>query len=159
MKPKKLWRLMTGTMAFGAALCIFSGAAMSGATPTIKLGVLPANQPEEMVKRFTSLIDYLLTGDTPMAYLAPVTISRARYHSKHDPVPEFPIALNTRYLDPEVQKKILSAPLTMHEKDLPALKAIDPKYERWVKIAWKDYQPVKETIDKVHGAKFYTLKE
>ena len=38
-------------------------------------------------------------------------------------------------------------------------KAIDPKYQKWVKVQWKDYQGVKATIDKVHSQKFYALKD
>jgi len=292
---------MAGVMALGMVMFGVCGTAAAENQLVITMGVLPVNQPETMVKRFSPLIDYLkketgynfklktyptgsksggytaavkglLSGDTPMAYLAPVTISQARHHSKnvqpivcavrggsptyvgeivvrkdsnirkvedlvgrrvigaspsstsgnllpsgmlidkgidkasfaamdfagghdkaanavldgkydaawindknfqkfknkgvglraiwvHDPVPEFPIAINTTYMKPEAQKKILTALLTMHEKDPAALKAVDPKYERWVQVTWKDYQPVKETIDKVHGAEFYALKD
>lgn len=301
MKQTRQLIVMAGALALGVAMSSLTTPVAAGGEPVIKLGVLPVNQPETMVKRFSPLIAYLkketgydfklqtyrtgsksggytaavrglLSGDTPMAYLAPVTISQARHHSEsvqpivcavrggsptyvgeivvrkdsdiqkvedlvgrrvigaspsstsgnllpsgmlidkgidkarfaamdfagghdkaanavlegkydaawindknfqkfknkgvglraiwvHDPVPEFPIAINTNYMKPEVQKKILNALLTMHEKDPAALKAVDPKYERWVKVAWKDYQPVKETIDKVHGAKFYALKD
>ena len=301
MKREIHMTAMAGVVALSVLMSGLYGSVAAESQPIIVLGVLPVNQPETMVKRFSPLIDYLkketgynfrlqtyptgsksggytsavkglLSGDTPMAYLAPVTISQARHHSKsvqpivcavrggsptyvgeivvrrdsdiqtvqdlvgrrvigaspsstsgnllpsgmlidkgidkasfaamdfagghdkaanavldgkydaawindknfqkfknkgaglraiwvHDPVPEFPIAVNTKYLKPDVEKKILAALLTMHEKNLAALQAIDPKYERWVQVEWKDYQPVKATIDKVHGAKFYALKD
>lgn len=301
MKQTKQLIVMTGALALGMAMSSLTAPAAAGGESVIKLGVLPVNQPETMVKRFEPLVTYLkketgydftlqtyptgsksggytaavrglVSGETPMAYLAPVTISQARHHSDsvqpivcavrggsptyvgqivvrkdsdiqkvadlvgrrvigaspsstsgnllpsgmlidkgidkssfaamdfagghdeaanavldgkydatwindknfqkfknkgvglraiwvHDPVPEFPIAVNTKYLPPDVQRKIVSALLAMHEKDLAALQAVDPKYERWVKVAWKDYQPVKETIDKVHGPKFYALRD
>lgn len=269
--------------------------------PAIGFGVLPVNQPETMAERFGPLVDYLeketgfdfelrtyptggqsggytaavrglLSGDTPFAYLAPVTISQARHHDQaiepvvcairggsptyvgqiavrtdsdlqrpedlvghrvigaspsstsgnlmpsgmlverdidkssfaamdfagghdkaaqavldgrydaawindknfqkfkdqgvglraiwvHDPVPEFPITVNTRYVKPEVLERIRTALLQMHTKDLAAIQAIDPKYESWVSIRWEDYAPVKATIDKVHGADFYGLTD
>ena len=75
----------------------------------IRFGVLPINEPETMQKRFSPLMEYLeretgydfelrlystgsksggynaavrglLSGDTPLAYLAPVTMSQARHH-------------------------------------------------------------------------------
>jgi len=75
----------------------------------IRFGVLPINQPETMARRFDPLIAYLeretgkdfelvtwptgsksggytaavrglLSGDTPLVFLAPVTISQARHH-------------------------------------------------------------------------------
>lgn len=292
---------MAGVLALGSVLMILSSVGEAKDKQVIKLGVLPVNQPETMVKRFSPLIAYLeketgynfelqtyptgsksggytaavrglLSGDTAMAYLAPVTISQARHHDNrvepivcavrggsptyvgqivvrkdsdikkvedligrrvigaspsstsgnlmpsgmlidkgidkskfaamdfagghdkaanavldgkydaawindknfqkfknkglglraiwvHDPVPEFPIAVNTRYLKPDAQAKILAALLKMHKKDADALKAIDPKYQKWVKVQWKDYQGVKATIDKVHGQKFYALKD
>ena len=268
---------------------------------TIQFGVLPVNEPEEMVERFAPLIAYLsketgydfelktyptsgegsgytaavrglLSGDTPFAYLAPVTISQARHHDQaiepvvcavrggsptyvgqiavrtdsdiqrpedlvgrrvigaspsstsgnlipsgmlvekgidkasfaamdfagghakaaqavldgdydaawindknfqklkdkgvglraiwvHDPVPEFPVTVNVRYVKPEVLAKVRTALLQMHEKDLSALQAIDLKYEKWVRVQWEDYEPVKRTIDAVHGLAFYELKD
>jgi len=78
---------------------------------------------------------------------------------QHAPVPEFPITVNTRYIDKEALDKIRAALLKMHDKDAAALKAIDPKYEKWVSIRWEDYQAVKDTIDKVHGEEFYVLKD
>ena len=77
----------------------------------------------------------------------------------HAPVPAFPIAVNTAYLDAAVQERILDALLAMHSKDPDGLKAIDPKYERWVAVDWQAYRPVKETIDRVHGSGFYELKD
>ena len=267
----------------------------------IRFGVLPVNQPETMAERFQPLIEYLsretgyrielktyptagksggytaavrglLSGDTPFAYLAPVTISQARHHDPaiepvvcavrggspsyvgqiavrtdsdiqrpedlvgrrvigaspsstsgnlmpsgmliargidkatfaamdfagghdkaaravldgsydaawindknfqkfkdqgvglravwvHEPVPEFPITANTRYVRPEVLDRIRTALLAMHEKDPAALRAIDPKYDKWVSVRWQDYAPVKLTIDAVHGDQFYVLKD
>lgn len=267
---------------------------------TIRFGVLPVNQPDVMIKRFSPLISYLeketgldfelvtyatgsksggytatvknlISGDTPIAYLAPVTISQARHHDRrieplvcavrggsptyvgeiavrkdsdiktvedligrrvvgaspsstsgnllpsgmliekgiskrqfavmdfagghdkaangvlegkydaawindknfqkfkdkgiglraiwvHAPVPEFPITVNTRFLSKETVAKIRAALLKMDTSDLAALQSIDPKYEKWTRISWKDYQPVKDTIDKVHGKDFYALK-
>jgi ABC-type phosphate/phosphonate transport system substrate-binding protein len=67
-----------------------------------------------------------------------------------NPYPEFPIAVNTAYLDAAVQERVLDALLAMHNsKDPDRLKAIDPKYERWVALDWQAYRPVKETIDRV----------
>ncbi len=267
----------------------------------IRFGVLPINQPETMAQRFTPLIEYLeretgydfelrtyatgsktggytaavrglLTGKTPFAYLAPVTISQARHHDQqvepvvcavragspsyvgeivvredsdihtvedligrrvigsspsstsgnlmpsgmlvekgieksefaamdfagghdkaaqavlsgeydaawindknfqkfkdqgvglraiwiHSPVPEKPIVVNARYVNPETLDKVRAALLVMHKKDIAAMQAIDPKNEHWVEVQWEAYQPVKETIDKVHGPKFYALTE
>jgi len=267
----------------------------------IRFGVLPVNQPETMAERFAPLIAYLnkqtsyrfelktyptsgktggyaaavrglLSGDTPFAYLAPVTISQARHHDSaiepvvcavrdgsptyvgqiavrtdsdiqrpedlvgrrvigaspsstsgnlmpsgmlidkgidkasfaamefagghdkaanavlegrydaawindknfqkfkgqgvglrpvwvHDPVPEFPITVNTRYVRPEVLEQVRTALLRMHENDLAAIHAIDPKYEQWVSVNWQNYAPVKKTIDAVHGVKFYELND
>ncbi len=267
----------------------------------IRFGVLPINQPETMTQRFTPLIEYLeretgydfelrtyatgsktggytaavrglLTGKTPFAYLAPVTISQARHHDQqvepvvcavragspsyvgeivvredsdihtvedligrrvigsspsstsgnlmpsgmlvekgieksefaamdfagghdkaahavlsgeydaawindknfqkykdqgvglraiwiHSPVPEKPIVVNARYVNPETLDKVRAALLVMHKKDIAAMQAIDPKNEHWVEVQWEAYQPVKETIDKVHGAKFFALTE
>jgi hypothetical protein len=45
----------------------------------------------------------------------------------------------------------------MHTKDPAVLRAIDPKYEKWVAIRWEDYAPVAKTIDAVHGPGFYEL--
>lgn len=267
----------------------------------IRFGVLPVNQPETMSKRFQPLIDYLeretgydfalqtyatgsksggydaavrglLTGETPFAYLAPVTMAQARHHDAavepvvcavrggsptyvgeiavrrdsdiqspedligrrvigaspsstsgnlmpsgmllergleksefaamdfagghdkaaravlegrydaawindknfqkfkdqgvglravwvHDPVPEFPIAVNARFVRPELLEKVRSALISMHTRDLAAIRAIDPKYEKWVAIRWDDYAPVKRTIDAVHGPGFYALQD
>jgi len=288
-----------GALAFGSAGQ--SATPVTTETPAIGFGVLPVNAPETMTERFAPLIAYLeastgyrielktyptsgsgggytaavrglLSGDTPLAYLAPVTISQARHHDRaieplvcavrggaptyvgqiavrtdsdiqrpedlvgrrvigaspsstsgnllpsgmliekgidkssfaamdfagghdkaakavldgrydaawindknfqkfkdqdgglraiwvHDPVPEFPIAVNTRYTRPEVLEKVKSALLHMHEKDVSAIKAIDPKYERWVAIRWEDYEGVKRTIDSVYGPNFYALKD
>lgn len=77
----------------------------------------------------------------------------------HDPVPEFPITVNTRYVKPEVLDKVRTALLEMHKKDAAAIQAIDPKYEKWVSIGWEGYAPVKKTIDAVHGVAFYQLKD
>jgi hypothetical protein len=74
-------------------------------------------------------------------------------------VPEFPITVNIQYVKPEVLEKVRSALLKMHNNDLDAIKAIDPKYEKWIKVSWQDYQPVKETIDKVYGQDFYKLQD
>lgn len=276
-------------------------AAASDKGETIQFGVLPVNEPETMVERFAPLIAYLsketgydfelktyptsgegggytaavrglISGDTPFAYLAPVTIAQARHHDQaidpvvravrggsptyvgqiavrtdsdiqrpedlvgrrvigaspsstsgnlipsgmliekgidkasfaamdfagghdkaaqavldgdydaawindknfqkfkdkgvglraiwvHDPVPEFPVTVNTRFVKPEVLEKVQTALLQMHEKDLSALQAIDPKYEKWVKIRWEDYEPVKRTVDAVLGLAFYELKD
>jgi ABC-type phosphate/phosphonate transport system substrate-binding protein len=76
----------------------------------------------------------------------------------HAPVPEMPITVNTSYVSPEVLQKVTEALLQMHEKDLAAMQAIDPKYEQWLTVDWAAYQPVKETIDKVHGPDFYALE-
>lgn len=76
----------------------------------------------------------------------------------HDPVPEFPITVNTRFAKPEVLEAVRAALLVMHQKDPAAIQAIDPKYEQWVSIRWEDYEPVKETIDVVHGVAFYELR-
>jgi hypothetical protein len=38
-----------------------------------------------------------------------------------------------------------------------ALRAIDPKYEKWVSLRWDNYAPIKATIDLVHGPDFYDL--
>ncbi len=77
----------------------------------------------------------------------------------HDPVPEFPIAVNTRYVRPEVLTQVTTALLQMHDKAPAAIKAIDPKYEKWIVVKWDDYAPIKKTIDLVHGPRFYELKE
>ena len=45
----------------------------------------------------------------------------------------------------------------MHEKDPDAMKSIDKKYEKWVAVKWEAYQPIKDTVDNVHGMKFYNL--
>ena len=47
----------------------------------------------------------------------------------------------------------------MHTRDLAAIRAIDPKYEKWVAIRWDDYASVKRTIDAVHGPGFYALQD
>lgn len=77
----------------------------------------------------------------------------------HDPVPYSSIAVNTRYVRPEVLEKVRTALLEIHEKNLAAIQTIDPKYEKWVSIRWEDYAPVKQTIDAVHGVAFYELKD
>lgn len=77
----------------------------------------------------------------------------------HDPVPEFPIAVNPGFVDADVIAKVSEALLKMHERAPEALAAIDPKYQKWVPIAWKDYQSVKDTVDRVHGPAFYTLRD
>lgn len=74
-------------------------------------------------------------------------------------MPEFPITANTRFVKPEVLDKVKAALLHMHERDLAALHAIDPKYEKCVPIRWEDYAPVKRTIDAVHGPRFYVLED
>jgi phosphonate transport system substrate-binding protein len=286
--------------ALGAAFGMQSRAASEPPQPVL-FGVLPVNQPQVMAQRFGPLIAYLerktgydfelrlyktgsksggytaavhglISGETPLAYLAPVTLAQARHHDErieplvcavrggspsyvgeivvrrdsdihevedligrrvigaspsstsgnlmpsgmliergidksrfatmdftgghdkaaravlvgtydaawindknfqrfkdqgvglraiwtHAPVPEFPIAVNTAYLDAAVQERILDALLAMHSKDPDGLKAIDPKYERWVAVDWQAYRPVKETIDRVHGSGFYELKD
>lgn len=283
----------------GAILFAGVPAGQAQAGEVIEFGVLPVNQPPVMTERFSPLIAYLnretglefvlktyptegrsggytaavrglLTGTTPFAYLAPVTIAQARHHDQavepvvcavragsptyvgeivvredsdlkapehmvgrrvigaspsstsgnlmpsgmliqrgidksgfaamdfagghdkavqavlekrydaawindktfqkykdkglraiwvHDPVPEFPITVNTRHAGPDVLEKVRTALLKMHEKDPAALHAIDPKYERWVEIGWDDYAPVKRTIDAVHGPDFYALQD
>lgn len=77
----------------------------------------------------------------------------------HDPVPEFPITVNTRYVRPEVLEKIRTALLQMHVEHLAAIQAIDPKYEKWVTVRWEEYAPVKRTIDAVLGEAFYELQD
>ena len=77
----------------------------------------------------------------------------------HPPVPEFPICVNLRHVKPEIVEKVKKALLKMHETDLTGLKAIDKKYEKWVAMTWESYVPIKKTIDKVHGLKFYELKD
>ena len=77
----------------------------------------------------------------------------------HEPVPEFPIAVNARHVKPEVLDKVKTALLQMHLKDLSAIQAIDPKYEKWVPIRWDDYEPIKRTIDVVYGEGFYSLDD
>ena len=299
MKSRLVWYALASALALGGVGLETMAEAEGG--ETIRFGVLPVNQPEAMAKRFGPLIAYLeketgydfelktyptsgqsggyaaavrglLSGETPFAYLAPVTISQARHHDRaiepvvcavragsptyvgeiavrtdsdiqrpedlvgrrvigaspsstsgnlipsgmlidrgidkssfaamdfagghdkaaqavldgrydaawindknfqkfkdqgaglraiwvHDPVPEFPITVNTRYAKPEVLEKVRTALLAMHGKDSSALQAIDPKYEKWVSIRWEDYAPVKQTIDAVHGVAFYELKE
>jgi phosphate/phosphite/phosphonate ABC transporter binding protein len=296
-----VWALTSALALSGILANATNATAGSENQQTIGFGVLPVNQPEAMEKRFQPLIAYLeketgydfvlktyptsgesggytaavrglLSGDTPFAYLAPVTIAQARHHDQaveplvcavrggsptyvgeiavrsdadiqrpedlvghrvigaspsstsgnllpsgmliekgidkssfaamdfagghdkaaqavldgrydaawindknfqkfkhqgaglraiwvHDPVPEFPITVNTRYVRPEVLAKIRSALLEMDVKDLAAIQAIDPKYESWVPITWEDYAPVKRTIDAVHGVEFYDLKD
>lgn len=283
------------------AICALPTAAAATDNEVIRFGLLPVNQPETMIKRFQPLIDYLeretglrfqlqtystgsksggydaavrglLDGDTPFAYLAPVTIAQARHHDAavepvvcavrggsptyvgqiavrrdsdiqspedligrrvigaspsstsgnlmpsgmllergldksqfaamdfagghdkaaraalgggydaawindksfqrfkdeggglravwvHDPVPEFPITVNARFVRPEVLEAVKSALLRMHTRDAAAIRAIDPKYEKWVAIRWDDYAPVKKTIDAVHGPGFYALQD
>ena len=58
-----------------------------------------------------------------------------------------------------MMQRIEAALLVMHEKDPQAMKAIDPKYDRWVSVEWAAYEPVKRTIDKVHGKGFYALTD
>ena len=282
-------------------ISVFAPGSVAAERETIRFGVLPINQPETMAERFDPLMAYLeketgydfelrlyptgsksggytaavrglLSGETPLAYLAPVTISQARHHDvsieplvcavrggsatyvgqiavrrdsdiqnvedligrrvigsspsstsgnlmpsgmlvekgisksqfaamdfagghgkaamavlngdydacwindknfqkyknqgkglraiwTHAPVPEMPIAVNTRFIKPDMLENITNALLDMHTKDLEAMKAIDPKYEEWVTVKWEAYQPVKETIDKVHGKAFYALKD
>lgn len=77
----------------------------------------------------------------------------------HPPVPEFPICTNLTHADKEVVAKVRAALLAMHVKAPDALKAIDKKYKKWVEIKWSDYQPIKNTIDNVYGAKFYNLDD
>lgn len=77
----------------------------------------------------------------------------------HAPVPEFPICVNTRYTSPKLIEKVKKALLKMHETDLAGIKAIDKKYEKWVSMSWDDYQPIKNTVDKVYGIDFYELKD
>lgn len=69
----------------------------------------------------------------------------------HPPVPQFPICVNKRFTRKAVIDKIKKALLEIHIKDPAALKSIDKKYEKFVAIEWKDYQPIKNTIDHVHG--------
>lgn len=75
----------------------------------------------------------------------------------HDPVPEFPICVNNRYVDPALLSAVKKALLKMHQVDLPGLQAIDPKYEKWVVMKWKDFISTKETLDRVRGKAFYDL--
>ncbi len=300
MKNKSLVMTLMGAAMLGNIALFASGLAASE-RETIRFGVLPINQPKIMAERFEPLMAYLekktgydfemrlyetgsksggytaavrglLSGETPLAFLAPVTLSQARHHNEavkplvcavrggsatyvgqiavrkdseiqkvedligrriigaspsstsgnlmpsgmlvkrgidksqfaamdfagghdkaakavlkgdydacwindknfqkykeqgkglraiwtHAPVPEMPIAVNTRSVKPEVLKNITTALLEMHTKDLEAMKAIDPKYEKWVTVTWEAYQPVKETIDRVHGKAFYALKD
>ncbi len=299
MNSRLTWLVLANALALGAVAADATGEPQRD--ETIGFGVLPVNQPETMARRFEPLIAYLekqtgydfvlttyptsggsggytaavrglLSGKTPFAYLAPVTIAQARHHDAtiepvvcavrdgsptyvgqivvrtdsdiqrpedlvgrrvigaspsstsgnlmpsgmllqkgidkstfaamdfagghdkaaravldggydaawindknfqkfknqgvglraiwvHDPVPEFPITVNTRYVKPEVLEKVRAALLEMHENDPAAIQAIDPKYEEWVPIRWKDYEPVKQTIDAVHGAAFYELND
>ncbi len=284
-----------------AALSLLATGLVAAERETIRFGVLPINQPQTMAERFNPLMAYLekatgydfelrlyetgsksggytaavrglLSGETPFAYLAPVTISQARHHDSaveplvcavrggsatyvgqiavrkdseiqkvedligrrvigaspsstsgnlmpsgmlvekgidksqfaamdfagghgkaamavlngnydacwindknfqkykdqgkglraiwtHAPVPEMPIAVNTRFVKRDMLKNIANALQEMHTKDLAAMKAIDPKYEKWVTVKWEAYQPVKKTIDRVHGTAFYALKD
>lgn len=75
----------------------------------------------------------------------------------HPPVPEFPICINVDAIHPAAIDKVRRALLKMHDTDLTAIQAIDDKYEKWVPITWKSYDPVKKMIDKVHGQAFYSL--
>ncbi len=300
MKNKRLLITLMGAVMLGS-MSVLATALVAAERVTIKFGVLPINQPETMAERFNPLMAYLeketgydfelrlyetgsksggytaavrglLSGVTPLAYLAPVTISQARHHDKaveplvcairggsatyvgeiavrkdsdiqkvedligrrvigsspsstsgnlmpsgmlvekgidksqfaamdfagghgkaakavlngdydacwindknfqkykdqgkglraiwtHAPVPEMPIAVNTRFIKPDVLNNIANALLEMHMKDLEAMRVIDPKYEQWVTVEWGAYQPVKETIDRVHGKAFYAFKE
>lgn len=295
MMTQQTGRLRAGLL----GVAVLAATATAG-DAVIHFGVLPVNQPETMTRRFQPLIDYLeretgydfelrtyptgsksggytaavrglLDGETPFAYLAPVTIAQAHHHDAavepivcavrggsptyvgqvavrrdsdiqspedlvghrvigaspsstsgnlmpsgmllergldktqfaamdfagghdkaaqavldgrydaawindknfqrykdrgvglravwvHDPVPEFPIAANPRFVRPDVLERVTSALLSMHERDLAAIRAVDPKYEKWVKIRWEDYAPVKATIDAVHGPGFYALQ-
>jgi len=62
-------------------------------------------------------------------------------------------------LDAGLIKQVEDALLTMHQKDPQAMKAIDPKYDQWIAVEWAAYEPVKNTIDKVHGKGFYALTD
>jgi phosphonate transport system substrate-binding protein len=76
---------------------------------------------------------------------------------RHPAVPEFPFTVNTEKVEPEVLAKVKAAVLNMHEKDLEGVKNVFSKYDKWVSIEWDDYIAIKETIDTVHGPKFYDL--
>ena len=107
----------------------------------------------------------VLKGDYDAAWINDKNFQKYKIQGKglraiwvHAPVPEMPIAVNTRHVKPEVLEKVKTALLEMHKKNPEAMKAIDPKYEQWVTVEWEAYLPVKKTIDKVHGSGFYALK-
>jgi len=76
---------------------------------------------------------------------------------KHKSVPEFPFVVNTEKVSVEELAKVRQALVTMYETDLVGVKAVNPKYEKWVAIEWKDYLVIKNVIDRVYGPEFYDL--
>lgn len=77
---------------------------------------------------------------------------------RHEAVPEFPFCVNTEEVDAETLAKVKNALLTMHETDLEGVKAVEPKYDKWVEINWENYSDIKNAVEKVHGEIFYDLE-
>ncbi len=85
--------------------------------------------------------------------------SQLRSIWRHDPVPEFPFVVNTEKVSQSEIDEFVGALLKAHEVDQKTLTRIDADYERFVKIGWEDYLPIKEAVDKVHGEIFYDLEK
>ncbi|MCK4540093.1 phosphate/phosphite/phosphonate ABC transporter substrate-binding protein [Candidatus Parcubacteria bacterium] len=104
----------------------------------------------------------VLAGTMEAAFINETTFDKYKERGlrsvwKHSAVPEFNFNVNTEKITSEELMEIKNALLAMHETNLEDIKAVDPKYDKWVEIGSGDYACIKEALSKVHGPVFYDL--
>lgn len=119
-------------------------------------------EPFEFLGSHDKAIEAVLAGTMEAAFINETTFDKYKEKGlksiwKHSAVPEFNFNVNTEKITSKELIKIKKALLLMHEADIESIKAVDPKYDKWVKIGSDDYIGIKQALDKVHGSVFYDL--